>query len=101
MPKAGFYPQAPNEQIQQMGDISATTSGAALSAAPTLTYVTTVILQNDPASAGNALIGDSGGQRHVLTVGSMLTLSLKDPTQVFVKAVSTATVHVTYIGWNE
>lgn len=88
-------------KIECAADKTVTTTPAALAAAASLDVhgVDEIVLQNDPASTPAVLVGDSTRQTLSLAVGASLSLSLRDPTQVFVKTASgSATLHVIYLG---
>ena len=61
------------------------TSAVALAASE---YCQSIGIQADPANAVNLLLGDSAAQDMVLTPGSSISLDVRDPSDVFVKAVS-------------
>jgi hypothetical protein len=66
------------------GQVAATTTAAALGSQP----CSAVLVQNDPGSAQNVLLGDSVNQFVVIQPGKALVVPCANVAQVFVKAVS-------------
>jgi len=77
--------------------LSAGTYGASTSANPIVTVSTAcseVIVQNDPASTVNVIVGGSGGQAIALIPGQMLTIAVNKVELIYAKTASgTATVN--------
>jgi hypothetical protein len=72
------------------GQQTATTTGAALASQS----CSAVIVQNDPGSANNVLVGTSANQYLVLKAGQSLMIPCSNVNQVYVKAAAgTATVN--------
>jgi hypothetical protein len=73
------------------GTLSATTSAALLGSN---TQCIAVLVQNDPGSTPNVLVGDSTNQYVALQPGQCITIPCSNVNQVYVKsASSTATVN--------
>jgi hypothetical protein len=66
------------------GQLSATTTAAALGSQP----CSAVLVQNDPGSAQNVLVGDSVNQYVVIQPGKALVLPCANVSQIFVKSAS-------------
>lgn len=79
---------------------SLTATPGAITAAITAFAPKCVIIQNDPASTANALIGDTGATPLDLDQGASLTLYVSKPELIFARAVgaSTATLNILILG---
>jgi len=85
----------PSSTVAALAPITATTAPTPLPS----TACSTVLIQNDPASAHNLLVGDATNQPLVIVAGASLSFSVLNANLLYYKA-STGTVTVNVLTGN-